>query len=477
MRPGRSNRSFLWIDSQNGLLTNNSNVVQQDISMSNEYNFYYPNGNTYITNNSVSTQWLSSVNISGVDDEPIDFPDGLKSEDIYYTNAYEYTTNQGMTHWNTVNFKESAAFESGLLTNTIEPNTDDTITINGNLIINDNLEVLGTTTSIATQNLVVEDNYINQNFGYSPNVARDSGTICVRLPNATTYTLSGNFVAGSISATDAFVATSAASGLSAGDIIQIVGSTTNSGIYEVLSHSSNILTVKGCLTAVSCNWVVENFNNEVATGFAQKIDISGLVFKANATGLEYINGSNTSAITSQNIVLNGTFPSFTSVYLTAITNDNSKTRVLCTDDATGQVYYRSANTLLPVANSTTTMACLATWSTDSASVSIKFRFDHMFEIVGLQIEDFSLDLTTAADFITIDVDPDVLPTRRMVLGPITIYNSALHEECNAVVDAGYLKIYRKDGSQFAIGTVSHCTQNLPGMSVAASCTQFDYTRF
>ena len=469
------NRPFGWTSNggdasstiAGGLTVNNitspTEVVQFDytnIELDSPYKLYFDIGTTEVKNTSIITS-------------------DLKGSSIYYDNAYEYSNGSGMTHHQDVSFLQDATVQGDLYVNSIEPYSGGQVVVDGNLRITNNLEVLGTTTALATENLIVQDNYINLAFGYSSNVATDSGLIANRLPSATTYSLSGNFVAGDGS-NDPEVHTVAADGLNFGDIIQIVNSTNNNGYYEVRSHVSNVLKIKGTAIPTTKKFVVSQFAAEAAAGFAQVVNITGLMFESNGAGLSYINGSSTGAITSQAVVLNGSSPSFLNttsetLTLTDITNNNANARILCTDND-GVVSYRSSASLLPTSNNTTNMLCLATWSTDSTSVYVKFRLDHMNEIIGLQIEDFSLTLTTAADYITIDIDPEILPTRRVVF-PITVYHASAHEECNAVVESLSLRIYRKDGSQFSIGTVSHCTQNIPGMTVPAQCTQFTYMMF
>jgi hypothetical protein len=143
--------------------------------------------------------------------------------------------------------------------------------------IQGNLNVVG--------NLSVDDNYIRMNNGYATAVAQDSGLVVNYLPTGTADTVSGNFVAGVAATSNPTVATTGAATFSVSDIVQISGSNNNDGIYEVLTHAANLITIRGVGTTA----VVESFTNadfNADTNYAGVITkISVSVMRAGTDGI------------------------------------------------------------------------------------------------------------------------------------------------------------------------------------------------
>lgn len=120
--------------------------------------------------------------------------------------------------------------------------------IQGSLTVQEDLVVNGTTTSINTVNVNVEDNYIYSNNGYEIVSAITGGAVVNYEPLATNDTVAATgFVAGVASTTNPQVSTTAASVFSDGDIIQITGANnpSNNGIFEVYVHAANVLEIRG----------------------------------------------------------------------------------------------------------------------------------------------------------------------------------------------------------------------------------------
>jgi hypothetical protein len=118
--------------------------------------------------------------------------------------------------------------------------TNGLTTITGNARITQNLTVVGTTTTTESETVLINDNHLYLNNAYTTAVAQTGGLVVNYLPTATTTTVAaGGF------ATTSTIATTGAATFAAGDIIQVSGATNpaNNGIYEVLTHAANVLTI------------------------------------------------------------------------------------------------------------------------------------------------------------------------------------------------------------------------------------------
>ncbi len=95
--------------------------------------------------------------------------------------------------------------------------------------------------------IIFTENYLYFNNGYTIVAAETGGMIVNFLPTSTTDSvLAGAFVAGVPSTSNPTVVTDEEPvTFSAGDLIQISGSAENDGLYEVDSHASNLLTIRG----------------------------------------------------------------------------------------------------------------------------------------------------------------------------------------------------------------------------------------
>ena len=183
------------------------------------------------------------------------------------------------------------------------------------------LVVDGTTTTVDSETVLIADNYLDLNVGYTTTSAETGGLVVNNLPRATADTVNGVYVAGIAATSNPTVVTTGAATFSVSDIIQFSGSTDNNGFYEVLSHAANLLTVRG----VGLTSTVEDFSqNQFIAGasdgaaitkfrasvinagidgrWGQSVgDSTPLTFEAFATGglaEVYEVGSNTVAITA-----------------------------------------------------------------------------------------------------------------------------------------------------------------------------------
>ena len=123
---------------------------------------------------------------------------------------------------------------------------------------------------------LIADNYIELNIDATAAVAITGGVAVNYLPTATADTLTdGQFVAGVASTSNPFVVTVGAATFSVTDLVQVSGTQQNDGLYEVLSHAANVLTVKGVgLTATVEDFTKDDFVSQVDTGTVTKVNVS-----------------------------------------------------------------------------------------------------------------------------------------------------------------------------------------------------------
>lgn len=151
-----------------------------------------------------------------------------------------------------------------------------TVDSNGNAICN-NLSVLGTKTINNTESVNVADNHMYLNAGYTTAAAQTGGLVVNYLPTATVDSTAGAgvFTAGVDTTSDPNVTTAAAAVFSAGDLIQLSGSANggeNDGLYEVVSHAANVLTVRSTADGVTNQ--VEDFTDGQFTANAGDTGVS-----------------------------------------------------------------------------------------------------------------------------------------------------------------------------------------------------------
>ena len=167
----------------------------------------------------------------------------------------------------------------------------------GDVRVNGDLVVMGTTTAVNSTNVNVGDNTLYLNNGYTTVAALTGGLAVNYLPTATNDTVAaGGFTAGVPATSNPTIATTAATTFAVGEFIQVSGATVtaNNGLFEVLSHAANVLTIRG----VGVTGTVEDFTQNQfttsagATGAIRKVNVS--VLRAGSDGLwEEAQGSST----------------------------------------------------------------------------------------------------------------------------------------------------------------------------------------
>lgn len=152
------------------------------------------------------------------------------------------------------------------------------MTITGDLVVQ------GTTTSIESVNVNLDDNHLFLNNGYTTTVAQTGGIVVNYLPTATNDT-----VAGAAFSSTTTVETTGAATFSAGDLVLITNAndTSNNGLFEVQSHASNVLT----LEPAGEDYVQTSFvTDAVVAGTITQINVGVLRFGTSGA-LEVASGS------------------------------------------------------------------------------------------------------------------------------------------------------------------------------------------
>jgi|GEM_PF-1866315 len=178
--------------------------------------------------------------------------------------------------------------ETGGTPDTIQLSTDMELISGANMLVDGDLTVNGTTTTIHSEQVNIRDNHLYLNADYTTAAVSQTGGIVVNvLPTATADTVAAaGFVAGNGGVANPQVTTVGSATFSAGDIIQITGANNqgNDGIFEVLSHIGAILKVKGVgITGTTVPWVVNDFVTD-ATGGGDIRVVNVNVLEGNSSG-------------------------------------------------------------------------------------------------------------------------------------------------------------------------------------------------
>jgi hypothetical protein len=204
--------------------------------------------------------------------------------------------------------------------------TGSTTVVAGNLVVN------GTTTSVDSEVVNVADNHLYLNAGYTTVAAQTGGLVVNYLPTATADTSNtGGF------ATATTVNTVGAATFAAGDFVQISGAlvAANEGIYEVLTHAANVLTIDS--TPVH-DFVQSGFTVSTGdtTAVITKINISAIRsgtdgvwetgFGSTAGGLVFSDLSTAGGVSLQTAYNNSTSPA-------TITTNSTDDEILITGTA------------------------------------------------------------------------------------------------------------------------------------------------
>jgi len=187
--------------------------------------------------------------------------------------------------------------ETGGTPDIIQLSTDVQLVSGASLVVDGDLTVNGTTTTIHSEVVNIRDNHLYLNADYTTTVAQTGGMVVNVLPTATADTVAaGGFTAGVPAVSNPTVITTVGGVFAAGDIIQVSGAAdqSNDGIYEVLSHVGTTLTIRGVgLTAVTQSWFQNQFDTDATAGGDIRV-VNVSVFQATSSGTWQTVTTNTS---------------------------------------------------------------------------------------------------------------------------------------------------------------------------------------
>jgi hypothetical protein len=151
--------------------------------------------------------------------------------------------------------------------------SDGNAQFDGSMTIGGSLFVQGTKTYIDGETTVYQSNYLALNSDYVTVVAQSGGTYHNYLPTTTTTntTGAGVFVAGVDGVSNPTVTTAGAATFSAGDLVQLSGSTANANdmVVEVHTHAAGVLTIRSTAFGITDQveaWTGNQFTAGTDTG-------------------------------------------------------------------------------------------------------------------------------------------------------------------------------------------------------------------
>lgn len=176
------------------------------------------------------------------------------------------------------------------------------VTIGGDLV------VTGTTVSTSSETVLIADNHLYLNAGYATVSAQTGGLVVNYLPTATNDTVAATgFVAGVAAVSNPTVATTGAATFAASDFIQIAGANNpaNNGLFEVLSHAANVLTIRGVGTTATVQDFSQNqfTTDTTVAGTIRKVTVS--VLRAGTDGAWETASGSTTGLTFNDLATGG----------------------------------------------------------------------------------------------------------------------------------------------------------------------------
>ena len=199
----------------------------------------------------------------------------------------------------------------------IQPKVADTTTVLGNVVVDNDLTVNGTFVTNQSEEVLIQDNYLDLNFGYTTVAAKKGGFTVNYLPtNVTSAVAAGGFPAGGVTVTVA-----ASGAFAAGDIIMVSGANdkSNDGIYEVASENANVITIDATPTEAFCKNAFEV--DATVAGAVTKITVA--VLQAKTDGDWEIGKGATAPITYDTISTSSAGTVTADNVLTGVNNQNA----------------------------------------------------------------------------------------------------------------------------------------------------------
>ena len=139
-------------------------------------------------------------------------------------------------------------------------------TFTGDVLVQGNMSVTGASVVTSSEIQLISDNHLYLNAGYTTAVGQTGGLVVNFQPSATATTVAaGGFTAGVNAVSNPRVITVGSATFAAGDIVQFSGANKpeNNGLFEVLSHVTTTLTIRGIgVTACTENFTQNQFTTD-----------------------------------------------------------------------------------------------------------------------------------------------------------------------------------------------------------------------
>jgi len=170
------------------------------------------------------------------------------------------------------------------------------------------LVVQGTTTTVDSETVLVADNHLYLNNGYTTASAQTGGLVVNYLPTATADTVNGVYTAGVDTTSDPTVVTTGTATFAQNDLIQISGSDNNDGIYEVHDHTGTTLTIRSTANGVTDQ--AEDFSQDQfvagASDGASITKVTVSVLRAGTDGIWETGSGDATSLTFSDITTSAT---------------------------------------------------------------------------------------------------------------------------------------------------------------------------
>jgi hypothetical protein len=174
------------------------------------------------------------------------------------------------------------------------------VAIGGDMVVTGNLTVTGVMTTTGTASTSFTDNHLYLNAGYETAVAQTGGLVANYLPLSTNDTVAATgFVAGVAAVSNPTVKTAGSATFAVGQLIQIAGANNaaNNGLFEVLSHVTTTLTIRGVGTTTTVEDFTDNqfVTDTTVAGTIRRVTVS--VIRAGTDGVWETAAGSTTGLT------------------------------------------------------------------------------------------------------------------------------------------------------------------------------------
>lgn len=182
-------------------------------------------------------------------------------------------------------------------------------TLTGDVSIAGNMSVTGNITTINSEQVNLQDSTLYLNAGYTTTSGKTGGFAVNYLPTSNTSTITATFTPGVVSTSNPII-----TGLSValawavdGVVVQVSGSSSNDGIYEILSSNVTAIVIRGVgtsgVSAPLLDIVANQFVSEAGTAGVKVTQVNTAVLRVNSTNgsFQVAKGNTSAGMTYKNL--------------------------------------------------------------------------------------------------------------------------------------------------------------------------------